>query len=207
VLLRHTVRDLLLASWETDAERVRAVLPPGLAPATVDGRHLVTVAALRWTRVRLAGVPLLPFSQLNVRVYARHGEETGVFFAALRVTPPGLGGALFGVPVRPARLRVRRHLVEAPGIGVRISFERSGPAEPSELGHHELGLFEAAGTRAFRIRRGEVSWERGEPTEPVRADPLLALGFDLERSPTLRYAARASFEVELPPARVETSTG
>jgi hypothetical protein len=202
VLLRHTARDLLLASWETDAEQVRAVLPPALAPATVDGRHLVTLAALRWTRGRLAGVPLLPFSQLNVRVYARHGEETGVFFAALRVTPPGLGGALFGVPVRPARLRVRPHLVEAPGIGVRIAFERRGPAEPSELGHHALGLFEAAGTRAFRIRRGEASWERGVPAEPVRADPLLALGFGLERPPTLLYAERAAFEVELPPRRL-----
>jgi hypothetical protein len=202
VLLRHAVRDLLLASWETDAEQVRSVLPPGLAPATVDGRHLVTVAALRWTRARLAGVPLLPFSQLNVRVYARHGQETGVFFAALRVTPPGLGGALFGLPVRPARLRVRPQLVEAPGIGVRIAFERRGPAEPSELGHHALGLFEAAGTRAFRIGRGAASWERAEPTEPVRADPLLALGFGLERPPTLLYAERAAFEVELPPRRL-----
>ena len=202
MLLRHAVRDLLLASWETDAEQVRAVLPPGLPPATVDGRHLVTVAALRWTRGRLAGVPLLPFSQLNVRVYARHGGETGVFFAALRVTPPGLGGALFGLPVRPARLRVRPHLVEAPGIGVRVAFERRGPAEPSELGGHSLGLFEAAGTRGFRIRRGEASWERAEPTEPVRADPLLALGFGLERPPTLLYAERAAFEVELPPRRL-----
>lgn len=201
MLLRHTVRDLLLASWEADAEEVRALLPPALVPAQVDGRHLVTIAALRWTRGRLAGLPVLPFSQLNVRVYARHGDETGVFFAALRVTPPGLGGALFGFPVRPARLRVRPQRVEAPGLGVRIAFERSGPAEPSELGHHELGLFEAAGTRAFRIRRGEIDWERAEPTEPARADPLLALGFGLERPPTLLYAERASFEVELPPRR------
>ncbi|MGH3013373.1 MAG: DUF2071 domain-containing protein [Gaiellaceae bacterium] len=201
MLLRHTVRDLLLASWEADAEEVRALLPPALVPAQVDGRHLVTIAALRWTRGRLAGLPVLPFSQLNVRVYARHGDETGVFFAALRVTPPGLGGALFGFPVRPARLRVRPQRVEAPGLGVRIAFERSGPAEPSELGHHELGLFEAAGTRAFRIRRGEINWERAEPTELARADPLLALGFGLERPPTLLYAERASFEVELPPRR------
>ncbi|MGH3058784.1 MAG: DUF2071 domain-containing protein [Gaiellaceae bacterium] len=201
MLLRHTVRDLLLASWEADAEEVRALLPPALVPAQVDGRHLVTIAALRWTRGRLAGLPVLPFSQLNVRVYARHGDETGVFFAALRVTPPGLGGALFGFPVRPARLRVRPQRVEAPGLGVRIAFERSGPAEPSELGHHELGLFEAAGTRAFRIRRGEIDWERAEPTELARADPLLALGFGLERPPTLLYAERASFEVELPPRR------
>ena len=202
MLLRHTVRDLLLASWDAEREQVQALLPPGLTPAPVDGRHLVTVAALRWKRGWLAGVPLPPFSQLNVRAYARHGEETGVFFTALRVTLPGLGGALFGFPVRPARLRVRPHLVEAPGLGVRIAFERRGPAEPSELGHHELGLFEAAGTRAFRIRRGEVDWERAEPTDPARADPLKALGFGLERPPALRYAEQASFEVELPARRL-----
>ena len=202
MLLRHTVRDLVLASWEAEPGLVQALLPPGLAPAPVDGRHVVTIAALRWTHGRLAGVPLLPFSQLNVRAYARYGEETGVFFTALRVTLPGLGGAFFGFPVRPARLRVRPHLLEAPGLGVRIAFERQGPAEPSELGHHELGLFEAAGTRAFRIRRGEIEWERAEPTEPVRADPLLALGFGLERPPALLYAERASFEVELPPRRL-----
>ena len=202
MLLRHTVRDLLLASWEADEGQVRALLPPGLVPATVDGRHLVTIAGLRWTNGRLAGLPLPPFSQLNVRAYARHGEETGVFFTALRVTPPGLGGALFGFPVRPARLRVSPHLVEAPGLGVRIAFERRWPAERSELGDHELGLFEAACTRAFRIRRGRTAWERAEPMEPVRADPLLALGFGLERPPALLYAARASFEVELPPRRL-----
>lgn len=202
MLLRHSVRDLLLASWEAEPDQVGALLPPGLAPAPVDGRHLVTIAALRWRRGRLAGLPVPPFSQVNVRAYVRHGEETGVFFTALRVTPPGLGGALFGFPVRPARLRVRQHLVEAPGIGVRIVFERSGPAEPSELGQHELGLFEAAGIRAFRIRRGAVAWERAEPLGPVRADPLRALGFSLERPPTLLYAERATFEVELPPRRL-----
>jgi hypothetical protein len=205
VLLRHTVRDLLLTSWETDSGQVRALLPPGLEPAPVDGRHLVTIAALRWTRGRLGGVPLLPFTQLNVRLYARHGGETGVFFTALRVTLPGLGGALFGIPVRPARLRVRRGLVEAPGLGVHIAYERRGPAEPSELGHHRLGVFEAAGTRRFDIRRGETSWERAEPTGPVRADPLLALGFALEGPPTLLYAERASFEVDLPPRRLRAS--
>ena len=202
MLLRHSVRDLLLASWEAEPDQVRALLPPGMAPAPVDGRHLVTIAGLRWTRGRLGRMPLLPFSQLNVRAYARHGEETGVFFTALRVTPPGLGGALLGFPVRPARLRVRPDLVEAPGLGVRIAFDRRGPAEASELGHHELGLFEAAGTRAFRIRRGAVAWERAEPLGLVRADPLLALGFELGRPPSLLYAERTSFEVELPPERL-----
>jgi Uncharacterized conserved protein (COG2071) len=202
VLLRHRVRDLVLASWETDAERVARVLPAGLEPATVDGRHLVTVAALRWTGGRLGFLPVPPFSQVNVRVYARHRDETAVVFLALRVSLLGMGGALLGFPVRPVRARVREGVVAARGFGVELNYEPAGPAPPSELGAHELGLFQAAGLRGFRVRRGETSWQSAEPVGTVRADPLLALGFELDGPPELRYAAAASFEAELPPKRI-----
>ena len=192
----------MLASWETDGEQVARTLPPGLEPATVDGRHLVTIAALRWAGGRLGRAPIPRFTQLNVRVYAKHGGEVAVVFLALRVTLLGMGGALFGFPVRPARARVREGLVEAPGFGVSLRYERRGAAEPSELGSHELGLVEAAGLRALRVQRGEAEWERAEAVGPVRAEPLLALGFAVEGPPELRYAARASFQAELPPQRV-----
>jgi uncharacterized protein YqjF (DUF2071 family) len=205
VLLRHRVRDLVLASWKTDAEQVARTLPPGLEPATVDGRHLVTIAALRWDGGRLGRVPVPRFSQVNVRVYAQHGAEVAVVFLALRVTSLGMAGALLGFPVRLARARVREGLVEAQGFGVSFRYERRGPAEPSELGSHGLGLVEAAGLRAFRVRRGEAEWERAVAVGPVSADPLLALGFAVEGPPELRYAARASFETELPPQRTGAS--
>lgn len=202
MLLRHRARDLVLASWETDPELVALTLPAGLEPATVDGRHLVTLAALRWDGGRLGVLPIPRFSQVNVRVYARHGDETAVVFLAVRVTTFGMGGALLGFPVRPARARVREGQVDARGFGVSLRYERRGPAGPSELGAHELGVFEAAGVRAFRIRRGEATWERGEAVGEVRADPLVALGFPVEGLPEIRYAARTSFEVELPPRRL-----
>jgi uncharacterized protein YqjF (DUF2071 family) len=202
VLLRHRVRNLVLASWETDAEQVARTLPRGLEPASVDGRHLVTIAALRWDGGRLGPAPVPRFSQLNLRVYAKHGGEVAVVFLALRVTLLGMGAALLGFPVRLARARVREGQVEAPGFGVSLRYERSGPAPPSELGEHELGLVEAAGLRAFRVRRGETSWEGAEAVGGFHAEPLLALGFALEGRPEIRYAATASFEVELPPRRV-----
>jgi uncharacterized protein YqjF (DUF2071 family) len=202
VLLRHRARDLVLASWETDSESVAHTLPAGLEPATVDGRHLVTLAALRWEGGRLGVLPIPRFSQVNVRVYVRHGEETAVVFLALRVTTLGMGGAFLGFPVRLARARVRDGRVDAGGFGVSLAYERRGPAEPSELGAHELGIFEAAGVRAFRIRRGEASWERGEAVGPVRAEPLLALGFAVDGPPEIRYVARTSFEVDLPPRKL-----
>jgi uncharacterized protein YqjF (DUF2071 family) len=202
VLLRHRARNLVLASWETDPDRVRETLPAGLEPATVDGRHLVTLAALRWEGARLGVLPVLPFSQVNVRAYARVGDETAVVFLALRVTTFGMGGALLGFPVRLARARVREGLVEAAGFGVSLRYERRGPAEPSELGGHELGIYEAAGVRAFRVRRGEASWQRAEAVGEVSADPLLALGFPVEGPPDVRCVARTSFEVDLPPRKL-----
>jgi Uncharacterized conserved protein (COG2071) len=202
MLLRNRVRDLVLASWETEAEQVARTLPAGLEPATVDGRHLVTIAALHWDGGRLGRMPIPHFSQLNVRVYARYGDSIAVVFVALRVTATGMGGALLGFPVRLSRARVREGLVEAKGFGVELRYERRGPAEPSELGSHEVGLFEAAGLRELRVRRGEASWERAEAVGHVRADPLLALGFAVEGPPELRYAPHASFEAELPPRRV-----
>jgi uncharacterized protein YqjF (DUF2071 family) len=202
VLLRHRVRDLVLASWETDAERVARVLPGGLEPATVDGRHLVTIAALRWDGGRLGRVPVPHFSQLNVRVYARRRGEVAVVFLAIRVTALGMGGALLGLPVRLARVRVREGGVRSSGFGVELRYERRGPAEPSELGTHEIGLIEAAGLRELRVRRGEATWEDAVAVGPVRADPLAALGFELETPPEIRYAAEASFEADLPPRRV-----
>jgi hypothetical protein len=202
VLLRQSVRNLVLASWETDAAHVARALPPGLEPATVDGRHLVTVAAMRWSGGRLGRVPAPRFTQVNVRVYARRGAETAVVFVALRVSLLGLGGALLGIPVRPVRARVREGSFAAKGLGVELRYERRGPADPGELGAHELGLFEAAGLRELRVRRGEAAWERAEPVGPVRADPLLALGFALDEPPELFYTARTVFELELPARRV-----
>ena len=206
MLLRNRVRDLVLASWETDGEHVARVLPAGLEPATVDGRHLVTIAALRWDGGRLGVLPVPHFTQVNVRVYARHRGETAVVFLALRVGVLGMGGALVGIPVRPTRARVREGIVAAKGFGVDLRYDRRGPAASSELGSHELGLFEAAGLRELRVRRGEATWEKAVPLEPVRADPLLALGFSLADPPELLYAPRASFEVELPPRRVRSTT-
>jgi uncharacterized protein YqjF (DUF2071 family) len=195
-------RHLVLASWDTEPERVARVLPPGLRPAAVDGRHLVSIAAFRAERPRLGALPLPPYSQLNVRAYVEHDGGTAVFFLAARVTALAMGAALLGVPVRPARLRVRAGVVDAPGLGVSLRYEAAAEAEPSEVTGHLAGVYEAAGLRAFTIRRGEATWRRAEPTQPVRAEPLVALGFDVSRAPELLYAAGAPFEAEVPPRRL-----
>jgi hypothetical protein len=202
VRLSLQVRDLLLASWTADPGQIGRILPPGLSPAEVEGRHLVSLAAFRCAGGRLGVIPVPPFSQLNLRAYAKHEGETAVVFLGTRVTWPGMGGALFGAPYRPARIRVRPGSVEARGLGVLLGYELTGSVNPGPLAEHRLGLFEAAGLRAFRIHRGAASWQAAEPLGEVRADPLVALGFDLGGRPELLYAERASFEAELPPRRV-----
>jgi Uncharacterized conserved protein (COG2071) len=202
MLLSLRARDLLLASWEADPELVARTLPRGLRPALVDGSHLVTIAALRYSRAQLGRMPVAPFSQLNVRTYVEHEGGPAVYFLMTRVTLPGMGGAFLGAPYRPARIRVRPGLVEAPGLGVSLRYEVAGPAEPSELTGQLVGLYEAAGVRAFRIRRAPAEWRRALPDGPVQADPLVALGFDVTGPPELLYAADAAFEAELPPRRM-----
>jgi uncharacterized protein YqjF (DUF2071 family) len=202
VLLSLRVRDLLLASWEADPAQVTRTLPSGLGPATVDDRALVSLAAFRYAGGRLGPVPVPAFSQLNARVYVMHEGEPAVFFLAARVTWPGMGGALLGAPFRPARIRVRRGAVAAPGLGVSLAYEVKQQAEPSELTHHRVGLFEAAGVRAFRVGRSAADWRRAEPRGEAHADLLVALGFELAGPPALLYAPRAEFRTELPPRRV-----
>jgi uncharacterized protein YqjF (DUF2071 family) len=202
VLLSLRVRDLLLASWEADPERIAERLPPGVRPAAVDGRHLVSIAALRYGGGRLGRLPVPPFSQLNVRTYVEHDGEPAVLFLLARVSAPGMLGAVLGAPYRPARLRFAPGRAEAPGLGVRLAYEPRAPAEPTPLTEHLLGLFEAAGLRAFRIRRGPAAWREADLVAPPRADPLLALGFELSTPPSLLYAESADFEAEVPARRV-----
>ena len=202
MLLSLQVRDLVLASWETEPERVARTLPAGFGPAPVDGLHLVTIAGIRFGAGRLGLVPMMPFTQLNVRVYVEHEGEPAVFFLMSRVTLPGMGGALLGAPYRPARIRVGAEETTAPGLGVSIRYEAIGAAEASELTGHLVGLYEAAGVRAFRVRRGPAEWQRAVPIGPVRADPLTALGFDVGEPPSILYAAGTVFEAELPPRRI-----
>ena len=165
--LRLDLRHLLLASWPVDRDAVSKALPLPLVPTVIDGEHLVTVAAFRCVGGRLGRVPVLPFSQLNVRVYAQYEGEQAVFFVRSLVTAGGLGGFFLGAPYKLAWLRVRPGELRASGLGVRLRY-RIGSAEatPGQLGRHELGIFEERGVRAFRVRRGPAEWQAPRWSSP-----------------------------------------
>jgi hypothetical protein len=196
VRIRLDVENLLLASWETSRESVERVAPPGMQPAEIDGRHVVSVVSFRVRRGRVGRVPVVPFSQLNVRTYVTWKDEPAVLFLASRVTPAGLPGILLGAPYRSARLRVRPGQLRAPGLGVDIRYRPGGPADPGELGRHELGVLESGGLKAIRIKRAPADWQSAELAAPARAHVLLGYGFSPEGEPQLVYTAKTSFETE-----------
>lgn len=196
--LRLPVHDLVLASWPADPAAIGRAVGPGLRPVAVDGRHLVSVVALRFGAGRLGVLPVPPFSQLNVRTYVERGGRTAVFFLRSYVTTGGLAGILFGAPFKPARIRIGPERVEAPSAGVSLAFRLTEPVEPGELGEHELGLYEAGGLREFTVERGPAEWRAAEPTAPARADVLLSLGLEPAGEPSLVYASGASFATEVP---------
>ena len=203
--LRLEIRDLLLASWETDRESVARGLPPELEPADVDGRFLVTAVSMRVRRGKLGRLPVPPFSQLNVRTYCTWQDEPAVFFVRAHVTPLGMGGAFLGAPYRPSLLRFRTGFISAPGLGLFMRYELRGDAEPGSLGRHELGIFEAGGLRAVRVKRDSASWRRAEPVGVLQTDVLLALGFDVQGPPQLLYTPETSFETDVPARRLEAN--
>jgi hypothetical protein len=191
------VRDLVIASWEADVERIREALPAQLEPRALDGRFLVSLVGFHVTGGRLGRLPLLPFTQLNARTYVSWRDEVAVFFLASRVTAGGLPGRLLGAPYRQARLRVREGVLRAPGLGVSLRFGLGEEIDPGSLGRHELGLVENDGLRSFRIRRGAAAWRRGELSEPARADFLVALGLEPRGDPKLVSTARTVFDASL----------
>lgn len=198
--LRLNVHCLVVASWPVTPEAVRRAAPPGLEPAAVDGEHLASIVAVRFRGGRLGRVPVPPFAQLNLRTYVESGDEPAVLFLRSYVTSGGLAGILFGAPFRPARVRVREDAVRAPGAGIDLRFRPGGATDPGDLGRHEVGLYEAAGLRRFRVERGPAEWRSAEPVGEPRVDGLLAVGLDVTGPPRIALAGETWFETDVPPS-------
>jgi uncharacterized protein YqjF (DUF2071 family) len=205
-----TVSDFLLVSWGVPSEGVRRDLPAGVEPALdADGRALVSLAAFRNEEVRAAGLAVPAFTQLNLRTYVSHRGEPGVLLLTVRAGLPGALAAVLGVPVRPARLRVEKSAVEAPGLGVSLRYRttRAATAVPTldgiAVGAQRTVYLVAAGLRMIETTHERFAWETAEPTAPWRYDPVLALGFDVGRPDSVLYARRAGFRFELPARKLE----
>ena len=203
MLLTFVARDFFVATWEVDPEAVARALPDGLEPALSDrGGGLVAVAAYRNVSVRLDGRRTPSFSQVDVRAAVLRDGAAGVLFLSLRVTAGGLGGVLFGAPYRPSSITVREGLVRSRGLGLDFRYTPGAPAETAPRvvgpGTETLGYYVAAGVRRIELQHDAFDWRHADLTADVRAEPVLALGFDVGGPPRVAYAASTAFRVQLP---------
>jgi hypothetical protein len=212
VILTTTVRDLLLATWAVAPSSLQRSLPPGVElDLTDDGSALLSLAAARARRVRLDGFPAPGFGHLAVRTYVTLDGKQSLFLLALRVTTPGLPGAFYGIPVRPARIRVRTGAVVAPGLGAELRYRVGAAAQhvPTAggvpLGSHVDAAFRSAGVRRFHASHPAPAWHEAVLVAPPQLEPLLALGFDAREPDSLLYAEAVEFGLTLPTEKVADS--
>ncbi|MGH7569293.1 MAG: DUF2071 domain-containing protein [Gemmatimonadales bacterium] len=133
--------ELLLITFEAPEELVRRCLPPTLEPDRWARRTHVNLVALRFGEPRVRGlrIPWLPvFPQVNLRTFARLGDERGVWFIR-ELVPSGLvtlvSRLLYHQPYR--RLAIRSQVMSTPDeITVQYAVGRRG------------GKLEATGSRA-----------------------------------------------------------
>ena len=188
-------RDLVVVSWPIAREDAERLLPPTLEPATVDGRYLISVVALRHEgRLR--------YGQINIRTYVEHEDEQAVYFLVTRVTVPGLVGVLMGAPFAPSRISVARGLVDAPGLGISMRYEVGGEVDPGPIGRHQLGIYGRSRLKTIRIRRDPAVWHQATLVEPLRVDPLAVYGLDVGVDADVLYCDAAVLELEGRPSRL-----
>ena len=110
----NTWRDLLFLHWSFPVETVQALLPPGLAVDSWDGRAWVGVVPFEMENIRPRFIPPVPgisyFLELNVRTYVVDSEgRTGVWFFALDCNQPlavSIGNRVFRLLYRHAQMHV-----------------------------------------------------------------------------------------------------
>ncbi len=76
-------RNLFLATYPVPPSLLEPRLPPGLTLDLRDGSAFVSLVAFEFLDTRVLGIPwpgYRDFGELNLRFYARHGDERGVVF-------------------------------------------------------------------------------------------------------------------------------
>ena len=110
--------------WRYPPAAVTPLLPPGLELETLDGSAWIGLTPFRMERLRLPGLPAVPwvsrFPEINVRTYVRDGRgRSGIWFLSLdaaRLPAVIVARAGYGLPYYWSDMAVRRN---GPRIGYR----------------------------------------------------------------------------------------
>jgi uncharacterized protein YqjF (DUF2071 family) len=115
-IFRQSWCDLAFLHWPIAAEKLRPLVPAGLAIEEFEGSSWIGVVPFRMTGVMLRPLPDLPwvsaFPELNVRVYVERDGKPGVWFLSLdAANPVAVWGArrFFHLPYHLAGMSVVEH--------------------------------------------------------------------------------------------------
>lgn len=205
---RQCLHDVTMATWDVGLEQIDRTLPVGFEPLAVEERGLVSLVGFCARDVRLGRLPAPHYTGVNLRTYVRDRDgQPAIFILQSRVTLPGMGAILLGLPVRATMIKARPGLLQALGMGVSFTYEigDEGAALPPldpPIGELELAYWRAAGVRRLVTKHEPVGWRGATATEDALLDPVLAHGFDVKQPPWLHYAERVAFELALPPRKI-----
>ncbi len=172
-LQAQTRRDVLLAYWPVDHDRLERLLPPELTADVFDGRSWVGVSAYRVTALRVRGLPPLPglssFPQLELFACVTADERPGLWVFSLEIGKPLLAEAakrVHRLPAYRASINLDAGIVAASrdGLSFYAHYSATGAASRPGGGTHEhflterFALYTADGGRLYRAELHHPPW-------------------------------------------------
>lgn len=131
---------LVLVTWAVPPELIAPLLPRGVQPDIQEGQAFVSLVAFEFNNTRIKGIPVpfhINFPEVNLRYYARRGEEVGVGFVREIVNRPAITAVANGLynehyRTMPLKLQVTRR---PKGKHFRYTLGKNG-----RLGHIDAEL-------------------------------------------------------------------
>jgi uncharacterized protein YqjF (DUF2071 family) len=84
-IIRQKWEHVLFLSWFVDPARIQHLIPFELD--TWNGKAVISIVPFKMSRIRLRGLPEIPFAselfELNLRTYVKHGHQSGIHFVTL----------------------------------------------------------------------------------------------------------------------------
>ncbi|MEM7349229.1 MAG: DUF2071 domain-containing protein [Acidobacteriota bacterium] len=215
--------DVVFLHWPYDPAVVQRLLPPGVTVDTHDGSAWIALVPFTMERLRVPGLPPLPFvgsfPEVNVRTYVHAGDRRGVWFFSLDVDtmlatmaarvgyqlPYCYGRAEHSRGGDTVRSRVRRRWPSKDGamadIEIRITGEEAGDDPLVHFLTSRWGLISSS--RRGRLRYAPVD----HPPWPLYTGSLVDLNESLIRAaglpdpvgePQVLYSPGVDVRVGLP---------
>jgi uncharacterized protein YqjF (DUF2071 family) len=173
-LQAQTRRDVLLAFWPVDHDRLERLLPPELTADDFGGQSWVGVSAYRVTGLRVRGLPAVPglstFPQLELFACATADGRPGLWMFSLEIGKPLLAEAakrVHRLPAYRANVNVEAGVVAAArdGLSFYATYAPDGAAHRPASGTREhflterFALYTADGGRLYRAEVHHPPWQ------------------------------------------------